>query len=277
MELSMPVECINPFVKLWGRIPSYNFHPPTTLKYCPMPSIKDSPCIQVDTLNPEGKDDEECIQLALQAVTRNGFKENGQLWLSLHKAAECFKVSKTKLVTQFNGRKTNWEAHIHESILSFGEEIILAKQIKEMGYRGIPLHTSAVALHASTISGMQVSEHWVARFCMWHPELKDKWTTGLEQCYAQSLNCAAVVDFYNHLQHLQEKYDILDENVYNMDEKGIQLRMGKRVHALVNCDQKTVHQVKDGNHELVTIIECVCADWTAICPSVVFKGTCWNL
>ena len=57
-----------------------------------------------------------------------------------------------------------------------------------------------------------------------------------------------------------------------MDEKGIQLGMGKRVHALVNCDQKTVHQVEDGNCELVMIIECVCADGTSVCPSMVFKG-----
>ena len=83
--------------------------------------------------------------------------------------------------------------------------------------------------------------------------------------------------FYDHLQHLREKYDIPDENIYNMDEKGIQLGMGKRVCALVDRDQKTVHQVKDGNCELVTIIECVCADGTAIHPSAVFKGAHCNL
>ena len=134
-----------------------------------------------------------------------------------------------------------------------------------------------VALYASIISGMQVSEHWVTRFCTWHPELKAKWTTGLEQCHAQSLNHAAVVGFYNHLEHLQERYDIPDENICNIDEKGIQLRIGKRVYALVNYDQKTVHQVEDGNHELVMIIECVCPDGTAICPSMVFEGAYWNL
>ena len=117
----------------------------------------------------------------------------------------------------------------------------------------------------------------MARFHTRHPELKAKWTTGLEQCCAQSLNRAAVAGFYDHLQHLQEKYDIPDENIYNMDEKGIQLGMGKRVHALVNRDQKTVHQVEDGNRELVTIIECVCADGKAIRPSAVFKGARCNL
>ena len=101
--------------------------------------------------------------------------------------------------------------------------------------------------------------------------------TGLEQCRAQSLNHAAVAGFYDHLQHLREKYDIHDKNIYNMDEKRNQLGRGKRVRALVDRDQKTVHQVEDGNCELVTIIECVSADGTAICPSAVFKGARRNL
>jgi DDE superfamily endonuclease len=48
--------------------------------------------------------------------------------------------------------------------------------------------------------------------------------------------------------------------------------MGKRVRAFVDRDQKTVHQVEDGSRELVTVIECVCADGSAIPPSVVYKG-----
>ena len=66
--------------------------------------------------------------------------------------------------------------------------------------------------------------------------------------------------FYNNLKDILDKYDIPEENIYNMDEKGIQLGMGKRVCAMVDRDQKTVHQVEDGNQELVTVIECVCAD-----------------
>ena len=65
--------------------------------------------------------------------------------------------------------------------------------------------------------------------------------------------------------------------MYNMDEKGIQLGMGKCVCAFVDCDQQSIAQVKDGDQELVTLIECVCADGTAIWPRAVFKGACCNL
>jgi len=103
-----------------------------------------------------------------------------------------------------------------------------------MGHHSIPLHASAVAQHASVISSHQVGEQWVHRFQTQHSELKMKWTMGLEKCHAQPLNPAAVLNFYDTLNDLVMKYEITKENIYNMDEKGIQLGMGKRVHAMVD-------------------------------------------
>ena len=104
-----------------------------------------------------------------------------------------------------------------------------------------------------------------------------KWTTGLEKCHAQALSPAAVSNFYDTLNDLVTKYDITKENIYNMDEKGIQLGMGKRVPAMVDQDQKTAYQVEDGDHELVTVIKCISANGTSIQPFVVFKSRCRNL
>ena len=145
--------------------------------------------------------------------------------------------------------------------------------IKEMGHRGIPLHPSTVAL----LSGAHIGEHWVARFCRRHPDLKAKWTTGLEKCCAQALNKPAVDDYFEMLEELIVKYKIEKHNIYNMDEKGIQLGVGGRVRAIMDHDQKTVHQVKDGNWELVTFIECAAADGSMLPPTVVFKGVRRNL
>jgi hypothetical protein len=57
-----------------------------------------------------------------------------------------------------------------------------------------------------------------------------------------------------------------------MDEKGIQLRIGQCTLVLVDWDQKTVQQVEDGNHKLVTVIETVCVDGSFLPPSVIYKG-----
>lgn len=235
------------------------------------------PKIQVDPLDLENKTHDERIQLALDAITRNGFKANGRTWLSLREAARTYDVPYGRLTARFNGRKTRKEAHEHERNLTPAAESVLIDWIKEKDRRGIPLHPSAVAQHASMISGKPIGEHWVSRFRARHPEIKAKWTTGLEKCRAQSLNEAAVKDFYELLGDVRVQYKIKKENIYNMDEKGIQLGVGGRVLALVDRDQKNVHQVEDGNRELVTFLECPCADGTVLPPTVVFKGARRNL
>ena len=103
-----------------------------------------------------------------------------------------------------------------------------------MGQHSIPLQPSTVALHASAISGKTIGEHWVSRFHACHPELKARWTSGLVKCHARALNPAAVADFYEMLGDIMKEYNIPQENIYNMDEKGVQLRVGRRVLTLVD-------------------------------------------
>ena len=74
------------------------------------------------------------------------------------------------------------------------------------------------------------------------------------------------------LTEVIEEYGILPENLYNMDEKGLQLGIGARATAMIDRDQKTAYSVEDGNRELVTVIETICADGSILHPSVIFQG-----
>ena len=96
--------------------------------------------------------------------------------------------------------------------------------------------------------------------------------TSLEWCHAQGLNPTVVAEYYALLKELIDEYNIPYENIYNMDEKGIQLGIGMRVAALVDWDQQVAYQIEDGNRELITIIEIVCADGSSIQLSVVVQG-----
>lgn len=72
------------------------------------------------------------------------------------------------------------------------------------------------------------------------------------------------------------EFNVKPENMWNMDEKGVQLGIGVKVAAIVDCDQSMVYSVEDGNRELVTIIEAVCTNRTALIPSVIFQGVQHN-
>jgi hypothetical protein len=170
------------------------------------------------------------------------------------------------------GRKTRDEAHVDEHLLTDAQEEILAHWVKVQGRRGIPLTYESVAQCAGAISGHEVGESWPKRFLKRHPDLKIKKTNPLEKARAKALNKFAVDEFFDMLKKLIEEYDILPENIYNMDEKGIQLGIGARITAMIDRDQKIVYSIEDGNRELVTVIETICADGSILHPSVIFQA-----
>lgn len=131
---------------------------------------------------------------------------------------------------------------------------------------------SSVGRAATEISGKPVGEIWPKRFRKRHPDLKMKKATGLEKARAKALNQFAVDEFFDMLTDVIQEYNITPGNIYNMDEKGIQLGIGARITAMIDRDQKAVYSIEDGNRELVTVIECICADGSAIHPSVIFQG-----
>jgi hypothetical protein len=129
----------------------------------------------------------------------------------------------------------------------------------------------SVAHTAGEISGKLVRETWPKWFCKHHPDLKMK-TTGLEKARTNALNPSAINGFFNVLMDVIKEHDILPENIYNMDKKGIQLGIGAKITAMVDHSQKSVYSIEDENRELVTIIECICADGSILHPSMIFQG-----
>ncbi|KAF8200886.1 hypothetical protein BJ912DRAFT_921467 [Pholiota molesta] len=106
---------------------------------------------------------------------------------------------------------------------------------------GVPLSPSTITEYAAVILGDSVSTKWVYGFQKHHPDLVVRWTTGLESCH--------VTEFFEILKDLTEKYHIKPHNIYNMDEKGLQLGVGKRARVLVDRDQKSVQQLENGNRK----------------------------
>jgi hypothetical protein len=129
-----------------------------------------------------------------------------------------------------------------------------------------------VTQYAGEIAETAVGGSWSKRFLRRHSDLKVKMTVRLEKARAKALNTSAVNEFYNILEDIIKEYSILPKNLYNMDEKGIQLGIGARTAAFVDREQILVYSIEDGNRELVTIIEAVCADGSMLHPSIIFQG-----
>jgi len=220
---------------------------------------------------------ESCIQLGIDTITKAGSKLTGGQKLSTHDAARIYQVSCSTLGDHMKGLRTHAEAHINQQNLSPAQEEVLVKWAKVLGRRGVPLTHSTLSTHASEILGKPVGKSWPKRFLARHTNLKVKTTTSLEKCRAKALNPMAVEGFYDILEAVVEEFGIKLENTWNMHEKGVQLGIGVKVAAIIDQDQSTVYSIEDGNHELVTIIEAVCADRKALVPLVIFQGVHCNL
>lgn len=123
---------------------------------------------------------------------------------------------------------------------------------------------------------MGPSKDWMDDFLKRHPEVVLGRPSGLDPKRAQAFNLTTVQHYFDLLDGFLKEHEIPWENIYNMDEKGIQLgggRKGNRTKYLFSRQQRAKLRIQNANLELVTIIECICADGTSIMPGFVFAGT----
>jgi len=57
-----------------------------------------------------------------------------------------------------------------------------------------------------------------------------------------------------------------------MDEKHFLLGQALKVKVIYRRGRKNLHYTKDGNSEMVTVIECISADGRVILPRYIYKG-----
>ena len=101
--------------------------------------------------------------------------------------------------------------------------------MKITGRRGMAFTPKIVQQYATRLAGALVSSSWVKRFTARHADdLKVRWTTTLEAFRTRALNRTVVREYFDIIWELIEKYHIPPENIYNMNEKGNMLGLGKR-------------------------------------------------
>ena len=119
------------------------------------------------------------------------------------------------------------------------------------------------------------SECWVYRFLEQNPWLALTQPTGLNAVHAWNFNPAIVSQYFQVLGDFLEKYEICLENMYNTDEKGIQLGGGWKLNCtqyLFAWYQQNWVRTQSANLELATTIKCVAANGLSLKPCFVFTG-----
>ena len=69
-----------------------------------------------------------------------------------------------------------------------------------------------------------------------------------------------------------EKADVLQENVYNMDETGVLLSVLRSSKYLVNAEMPKTHRGSETKRTLITAVECISANGRSLPPLIIFPG-----
>jgi hypothetical protein len=156
-----------------------------------------------------------------------------------------------------------------------------------MGMRGQPISKQSLRIKVSELSAVLQEKtkktgkrqipgvNWVYAFLGRHPDVNLKRPTGIDPLRAQNFNPTVVKHHFELLGDLLKTWDIPWDNVYNMDEKGIQLGGGRRLDGTkyFYAQQQDIRvKIQSANLELVTIIECISANGSILKPGFVFSG-----
>ena len=209
------------------------------------------------------------IEEACEAI-RNGTVKN--VWQA-HKA---YNIPYGTLLNRYNKRtKPTKQAHDNEQILNQEQEEVLVEWMIFLGMVGRPVSRATVRPKCIELCGRLPGRTWIWRFLQRHPEIKLQKPSGLDPKRARAFNYATVNDYFEKLSKVIKDNDIPWENIYNMDEKGVQLGGGRKGDGrkyFYSREERGCYMIRSANLELVTIIESCCADGTAFKPGFVFAG-----
>jgi hypothetical protein len=128
---------------------------------------------------------------------------------------------------RYNGIPAQKDAHEHQEKLTRAEEHIIVDWIKVQGCHGVPISQSTLGDHAQAIARCSIGKSWPQRFMDHHSDLKTQYTQSLKKCHANNVNPATINKFFDIFEEVVSEYNINESDIYNMDEKGIQLGVGK--------------------------------------------------
>jgi hypothetical protein len=218
----------------------------------------------------EGLLKEGCRLLA--AEKQKGGKVN------IKKTATLLGVPYSTLHARFcNIHKSRREAHTEQQYLSPSLERVLVQWIIHLGSTGRPLCKRTIRTRAQHLhpDNKKPSRNWIYLFLRRHPDITLSTPCGLDPKRAKAFNRPVVNRYFDELTRLAESLGIPLENIYNMDEKGCQRGGGKkssRRKYFYSRRQRAKYRHRSANLELITIIEAICADGTALKPGFVFPG-----
>jgi hypothetical protein len=123
------------------------------------------------------------------------------------------------------------KGHEGQQLLSPAQENVLVEWITLLADTGHCISKRMLRTKAEALCGRKPGTMWICYFLSRHPEVVLGKPLGLDPKRAQAFNKPTVKRHFELLEAIINKYGIPPENIYNMDEKGVQRGGGHKAHA----------------------------------------------
>ena len=162
------------------------------------------------------------------------------------------------------------------------QEQELTQYIKGLCAQGLPPTRALIRNFGSTIAKRRLGKNWIDRFVKRHQmELITRWSTGIDRSRHIADSISKYDLYFKLLGRKLKEYNIVPQNIYNMDEKGFLLGVvtrSKRIFSKRMYEAGKLRSIlQDGNREWVTVLACICADGSDLEPSLIYQSDSGNL
>ena len=224
----------------------------------------------MNELSKEGR-----MRLAIDAFNQGQFQ-------SKTACAQAFDVPSRTLMKRLNGVRSRNESTANGRKLSELEEDTLSRWILDMYERGLPLQISNVHHLAQLLLSARlkspekatIGELWVNRYIKRRPELKSKYTRRYDYQRAKCEDPELIKGWFDRVQETIQRYGILEQDIYNMDESGFQMGVASTAKVICGSETRDSHakSIQPGNREWITIIITINASGSALPPQIILAG-----
>jgi len=165
--------------------------------------------------------------------------------------------------------------------LTPSEEEVLVTSILNASRHGFPPTCHQISMEANYIQSSRldqsyqpVGKKWVGEFIRRHNKvIKTHWSAPLSTLRAKSANPQAIHNFLTGLVKREVvDNDVPPELLYQIDETSAPQQLGIKLRVVGPQESRRQHLQESGTKENITILVTICADGTALPPTIVFKN-----
>jgi hypothetical protein len=187
-------------------------------------------------------------------------------------------IHPSTLSRRWRGRSTSKKIALSDRrFLNNEQERSLINYINELSERSAAPTPAMVTAFASQLAGRAPGHCWVSRFVRRHrSELESAYLNNLDLDRHQADSAHSFQVYFDTVNQKIQQYQISEDNIYNMDEKGFLLGRLNKVRRIFSKDLKgsgkLLGAVQDGSRDWLTVAATICADGTALAPLLIYQS-----